>query len=103
MKMSGPAFNPIQRLELASMALRQNSPADLLGFLDDHLKTREDLLKLPSLVARIDRECLDLEAGLLSLEKNLSCALVSWISRSDEVREVLRQIDLSRGVGFVPL
>ncbi|XP_039128337.1 RINT1-like protein MAG2L [Dioscorea cayenensis subsp. rotundata] len=78
------------------MALRQNSPADLLGFLDDHLKTREDLLKLPSLVARIDRECLDLEAGLLSLEKNLSCALVSWISRSDEVREVLRQIDLSR-------
>ncbi|KAH7677435.1 RINT-1/Tip20 protein [Dioscorea alata] len=78
------------------MALRRKSPADLLGFLDDHLKTREDLLKLPSLVARIDRECLDLEAGLHSLEKNLSCALVSWISRSDEVRKALRQIDLSR-------
>ncbi|KAJ0979062.1 hypothetical protein J5N97_014536 [Dioscorea zingiberensis] len=78
------------------MALPPNSPSDLLGFLDEHLKTREDLRELPFLVARIDRECLDLESGLRGLEKNLQCALVSWISRSEEFRKALLKIDISR-------
>ncbi|KAJ0979050.1 hypothetical protein J5N97_014524 [Dioscorea zingiberensis] len=78
------------------MALPPNSPSDLLGFLDEHLKTREDLRELPFLVARIDRECLDLESGLRGLEKNLQCALVSWISSSEEFRKALLKIYISR-------
>ncbi|XP_008779336.1 RINT1-like protein MAG2L [Phoenix dactylifera] len=68
-------------------------PRRLRGFLDDHFKALEDLSTAPSLVARLNRECGDLETDLLRLRNRLSLAASTWLSRSDEVRRTLLLLD----------
>ncbi|XP_072975064.1 uncharacterized protein [Typha angustifolia] len=71
-------------------------PRRLLGFLREHFKTPDDLDNAPSLVAKLNRECEDLEIGLRDLEERLSVASSSWLSRSDEAQRILRRLQ-SRG------
>lgn len=71
-----------------------NLSPNLLLFLDQHFKTHEDLPLIPSLLKKLMKDCGDLDWNLLSLKKNLSSTIASWISRSDAVDSVLQQLSL---------
>lgn len=91
----GTFFNSIPFME--SLLLLPNpsnlSPSVLL-FLDQHFKTQEDLSLIPSLLKKLKKDCGDSDWNLLSLKKNLSSTIASWISRSDAVDSVLHQLSL---------
>lgn len=71
-----------------------NLSPNLLQFLDQHFKTQEDLSLIPSLLKKLKKDCGDSDWSLLSLKKNLSSTIASWISRSDAVDSVLHQLSL---------
>ncbi|KAJ8633534.1 hypothetical protein MRB53_026870 [Persea americana] len=71
-----------------------NLSPNLLQFLDQHFKTHEDLSLIPSLLKKLKKDCGDSDWSLLSLKKNLSSTIASWISRSDAVDSVLHQLSL---------
>jgi len=71
-----------------------NLSPSLLLFLDHHFKTQEDLSLIPSLLKKLKKDCGDSDWNLLSLKKNLSSTIASWISRSDAVDSVLNQLSL---------
>lgn len=66
-----------------------------LAFLDEHFRTREDLLvRAPHLVAALKKRSSDLDTDLRGLGRNFAKRVVSWISRSFAARTSIRNLNL---------
>ncbi|XP_031402095.1 RINT1-like protein MAG2L [Punica granatum] len=63
-----------------------------LAFLDEHLRSREDLSAVPGLSAELSRSCSDLDDSLVSLRRHLIKLAVSWIYRSIGAKSSIQKL-----------
>ncbi|KAK6936907.1 RINT-1/Tip20 [Dillenia turbinata] len=66
--------------------------AHLLGFLEDHLSSREDLSKALELANKLRSDCCDLKQNLIGLHNRVTNLTVSWISRSVKAKASIHHL-----------
>ncbi|KAJ3699704.1 hypothetical protein LUZ61_003409 [Rhynchospora tenuis] len=64
-------------------------PHRLVVLLNDHFKSRDDLLKATLLQSQINGECIALEKSIVGLKEKVSQACSQWSSRSDEFGRIV--------------
>ncbi|MCL7035693.1 hypothetical protein MKW94_009553 [Papaver nudicaule] len=74
-------------------SLSDISPS-LLSFLSENFQNRDDLLKAPDLVSKLQKQCSDLDHNLSGLNHKLEKSIVSFASHSEQLGSLFNVVNL---------
>lgn len=88
------AMNQQSEMECPSLPNPTELSSSILQYLDENLKSYDDLAKAPDLASQLTEECQKIDESLHDVHAKIAHTILDWTRRSQNIGDSLRQLSL---------